>query len=146
MTSTPFTCERRKCMFPKLPWAQEWRKCVIELGATYLWRIYLWRPHGREVIAVLKFVPCLRILLFLNNRSTVHSLGWRKVWGIAKLINFYGRHKCTTPSARNISNGNFVFTLISWIFNPHSKVISVRFTDIHNMYLNILALWNIEKS
>lgn len=40
------------------------------------------------------------------------------------------------PSARNVSNRNFVLTLISWIFNPHSEAILVRFADIHKMYLN----------
>ena len=29
---------------------------------------------------VLKFVTCLQILLFLNNRSSVHFWGWRG-WG-----------------------------------------------------------------
>ena len=45
---------------------------------------------------VFKFVTCLRILLFLNNRSIVHFAdgGGR---GIKKLVIFCGRHKWMTP-------------------------------------------------
>ena len=50
---------------------------------------------------VLKFVTCLWILLFLNNRSIVHFYG---CWGgggevgVKKLVIFCGRHKSMTPN------------------------------------------------
>ena len=49
---------------------------------------------------VLKFVTCLRILLFLNNRSVVHFCGW---WGsgVKKLAIFCGRHKWMTPFCKS---------------------------------------------
>ena len=45
---------------------------------------------------VLKFVTCLWILLFLNNRSIVHFCEWWG-WGVKKLVIFCGRHKWMTP-------------------------------------------------
>ena len=49
---------------------------VLKLRKVY-GTIHLWRPHERGG-GVLKSVMCLRILLFLNNRSIVHFCGW---WG-----------------------------------------------------------------
>ena len=45
---------------------------------------------------VLKFVACLWVLLFLNNRPIVHYCGWRKVGvrGVTILIIFCGSREC----------------------------------------------------
>ena len=57
---------------------------------------------------VLKFVTCLWILLFLNNRSIVHFYG---CWGggevgVKKLVIFCGRHKSMTPNKILLSKSN----------------------------------------
>ena len=44
---------------------------------------------------VLKFVICLRILLFLNNLLLIFVDGAGK--GVKKLVIFCGRNKCMTP-------------------------------------------------
>ena len=58
----------------------------------------------KEDVEVLKFVTCLRILLFLNNRSIVHFL--RKVGGegVKKLVTFCGCRKCMTPYQEKASS------------------------------------------
>ena len=52
---------------------------------------------------VLKFVTCLRILLFLKIRYIVHFAdgGGR---GVKKLVIFCGRHKWMTPNQLKIHN------------------------------------------
>ena len=59
----------------------------------------------------LKFLTCLWILLFLNNRHIVHFCGWRKK-GVIKLVIFCGSHKCMIP------NESVILDLIvsSWPF------------------------------
>ena len=56
---------------------------------------------------VLKFVICLRILLFLNNRSIVQFCEWRGLgWGGGaggqKIGYFCGRHKWMNPLKKNL--------------------------------------------
>ena len=52
----------------------------------------------KEGGGILKFVTCLRILLFLNNRSIVDFCGWRGYGGgVKKLVIFCGRHQWMTP-------------------------------------------------
>ena len=46
---------------------------------------------------VLRFVKCLQIPLFLNNRCFAHFCGWRGRRWFAKLVIFYGHHKCLSP-------------------------------------------------
>ena len=60
---------------------------TVILGTTHL-RC----PHGRRWEEALKFVMCLRILSFLNNRSIAHFCGW----GVTKLVIFCGLHKYMT--------------------------------------------------
>ena len=57
-----------------------------------------WEGEG---VGVLKFVTCFRILLFLNNKSTVHFCGqcwWQGGGGgegvDKKMVIFCERHKC----------------------------------------------------
>ena len=60
----------------------------------YIYDVYT-EGWGGEV---LKFVKCLRILLFLNNRSIVHFCGWwSKGAGVKNLVTFCGHHKWMTP-------------------------------------------------
>ena len=46
----------------------------------------------------LKFVTCLQIPFFLNNRSIVHFCGWWK-WGDNLLVICCGHHKWVTSKA-----------------------------------------------
>ena len=52
--------------------------------------------RGGEV--VLKFVMCLRILLFLNNSTIVHFCRWGWVGGSHNWSFFCGYHKCMAPN------------------------------------------------
>ena len=58
---------------------------------------FIYDNHTEGGGGVLKFVMCLQILLFLNNRSTVICAdgGGR---GVKKLVIFCGRHKWMTPN------------------------------------------------
>ena len=64
-----------------------------------------WKGGG-----VLKFDTCLRILLFLNNRSVVHFCGWWGV-GVKKLVIFGGSNKWMTPKNRKTSYHVFCFEI-----------------------------------
>ena len=54
---------------------------------------------GQEV---LKFVRCLQILLFLNNKSIVQFCEWGMGMGVKKLVIFCGRHNCMIPSVKKV--------------------------------------------
>ena len=72
--------------------------------------------------AVLKFVTCLQILLFLNKKSIVHFCRWRG--GGAKLVIFCDRHICRTPKWFKITT-NSIIRGSSFFFNikPQARCI-----------------------
>ena len=67
------------------------------------------RRRGGEV---LKFVTCLQILLFLNNRSIVHF--WRRGalggWGIV-----CGRHNCMIPNIKTYFDKKVTFLALALV-------------------------------
>ena len=59
-----------------------WKEVRDHTFMTFTWK---------GISKVLKFVMCLRILLFLNNRSIFHFCRWWVLWG-SKISHFVGRH------------------------------------------------------
>ena len=75
----------------------------------------------------LKFVTCLRILLFLNNISIVHFCGcwW---WGFKKLVIFCGSHKWTTLTLEvKFGDNALLMNHESNLYSCFTKVIKIRF-------------------
>ena len=79
---------------------------------------YIYDVHTEGGGGVLKFVTCLRILLFLNNGSIVHFCGCGGR-GIKKLVIFCGRHKWMTPKGLD---------------HPRKGLINIRNTDDNECY------------
>ena len=69
---TRIRCEIRSKLRIKTPERRQWRQRPVR-DHTFMTST---RKGGG---GVLKFVTCLRMLFFLNNRSIVHFCGW---WGV----------------------------------------------------------------
>ena len=75
---------------------------------------------------ILTFVTCLRILLFLNNRSNCSFL-WMVGWGVKKLVIFCGRHKWMNPN-REVLSGT-ARNLTDLVYLKYSKEIGYTFRE-----------------
>ena len=79
-------------------------------------------PHGR----ILKFVTCMQILLFLNERPIVHFFRWRgghRTWGVTKLVIFCGRHKFVTPKWFKITTNSIIRGSSFFNIKPQARYI-----------------------
>ena len=69
----------------------------------------------------LKFVSCLRILLFLNNISIVLFCKLGVGAGVKKLVIFCGRHNCMIPNVKKVMLLALV-PVLQWNSHPHFLV------------------------
>ena len=74
------------------------KNCAFSFNGRHIYEVHTEGDKREEKVGVLKFVTCLQILFFLNNRSIFHF--WKcKGWEGHKIGRFCGRHNYMTPQS-----------------------------------------------